>query len=118
MSSSLAAQRKRRARAPRTSFTKARTFAPAETHAKSIAGDEDIRILPAKHGFVSLIDWPEPYDTRFGQDGPISDEELGPRAEPLAWSTGALIILGGVQDVRAARSVFADARALMGRHPG
>ncbi len=118
MSSSLAAQRKRRARAPRTSFTKARTFAPAETHAKSIAGDEDIRILPAKHGFGSLTDWLEPYDARFGQDGPTSDEELGPRAEPLAWSSGALIILGGVQDVRAARSIFADARALMGRRPG
>ena len=54
-----------------------------------VAGDGDIRILPAKHGFVSLTDWLEPYDARFGQDGPISDEELGPRAEPLAWSTGA-----------------------------
>ncbi len=79
---------------------KARAFAPAETHARSVAGDEDIRILPAKRGFVSLTDWLEPYDTRSGQDDSISDEELGRQAGALAWSTGAVIIPGGVQDVR------------------
>ena len=77
MSSSPAAQRKRRARAPRTFFTKARTVAPAGTPASSVAGDEDICILSAKHSFLSLTDRLEPYDTRLGQDGSISDEELG-----------------------------------------
>jgi hypothetical protein len=100
MSSSPAARSRRGTRAPLTSFTKARAFGPAETHASSVAGDEGIRILPAKHGFGSLTDWLEPYDARFGQDGSISDEELGRQAEPLAWSAGAIIILGGVQDVR------------------
>src|SRR5208282_2165554 len=84
MSSSLAARRRRRAAALPASLTKARSFAPAEPHARSLAGDDDIRILSAKHGLVSFSASLESNDTCFGQEGRISHDELARQAK-AAW---------------------------------
>ena len=80
--------------------------------ARSVAGDDHIRILSAKHGFVSLSASLEPNDTRFGQEGRISDDELARQAKALGWRPSAVIVLGGVHYVRAARHAFPEARAL------
>ena len=112
MSSSLAARRRRRAAALPASFTKARTFAPAEPHARSVAGDDDIRILSAKHGLVSFSASLESNDTCFGQEGRISHDELARQAKALGWRPSAVIVLGDVHYVLAARHAFPEARAL------
>jgi len=96
MSSSLAARRRRRAAALPASLTKARTFAPAEPHARSVAGDDDIRILSAKHGLVSFSASLESNDTCFGQEGRISHDELARQAKALGWRPSAVIALGDV----------------------
>ena len=112
MSSSLAARRRRRAAALPASLTKARSFAPGEPHARFVAGDDDIRILSAKHGLVSFSASLESNDTCFGQESRISDDELARQAKPLGWRPGAVIVLGGVHYVRAARHAFPEALAL------
>ena len=93
-------------------MTKARTFAPAEPHARSLAGADDIRILSAKHGLVSFSASLESNDTCFRQEGRISHDELARQAKALGWRPSAVIVRGGVHYVRVARHAFPEARAL------
>ncbi len=118
MSSSLAARRRRRAAAPPASLTRAHPFAPAEPHPRSVAADDDIRILSAKHGLVSFSASLESNDTCFGQEGHISHDELARQAKALRWRPSAVIVLGGVHYVRAARRAFPEALALSGAEAG
>src|SRR5271166_5638853 len=112
MSSSLAARRRRRAAALPASLTKARTFAPAEPHARSVAGDDDIRILSAKHGLVSFSASLESNDTCFGQEGRISHDELARQAKAFGWRPSAVIVLGGVHYVLSAPRLPGGSRPL------
>jgi len=54
----------------------------------------------------------ESNDTCFGQESRISDDELARQAKALGWRPGAVIVLGGVHYVRAARHAFPEALAL------
>ena len=51
-------------------------------------------------------------DTCFGQEGRISHEELARQAKALGWRPSAVIALGDVHYVLAARHAFPEARAL------
>ena len=57
-------------------------FQACRDWARSVAGDDDIRILSARHGFVGLDTWLEPYDTRFGREGSVSIDELVGKHSP------------------------------------
>ena len=92
-------------------------FQACRDWARSVAGYNDIRIVSARHGFAGLEAWLEPYDTRFGREGSVSIDELVRQGKALPWRASAVILLGGVPYVRAARHTFAEARALADKDP-
>lgn len=88
-------------------------FSDCLSFARSVADEEDIRILAAKHGLVELDRILEPYDTRIGDADAITAEQLRAQAEaaglPDRWPT----IAGGLEYVElAARAWGSVARAI------
>jgi hypothetical protein len=80
-------------------------------YALSIAGEDDIRILSAKHGFLTLGEVVAPYELRFGMTGAISVDALRGQAKGLAWDDQDVLVLGGVDYVMVAKQVFPGARS-------
>ena len=97
---------------PAASPTKARAFAPAEPHARSVAGDDDIRIPSAKHGLVSFSTSLECCDTCFWPGGAHLRRRARPSGQSAWLAAGTVIVLGGVHYVLAARHAVPEARAL------
>jgi hypothetical protein len=75
-------------------------FVAALSYARSIARDEDIRILSAKHGLLELDTPVEPYNTTWHMGPCISHRELTEQI-PDEWKNAHFVLLCG-QDYRLA----------------
>lgn len=63
--------------------------------ALSVAPEQRIFVLSAKHGFLKLDDWVDPYDLKMGDDGCIHPSEIKAQADKLGIAGKRLYALGG-----------------------
>lgn len=79
-----------------------------QQYALSICCENDIYILSAKYGILSLSDIIEPYELRMGQNGSIDEDAIRMQAKQRKIENEHVIALGGKIYVNLIRTVWKD----------
>lgn len=103
---------KRTQPAPAADLYTGSLFRSSLAWARSVAPDDRIRILSAKHGLVRLNQVLMPYDIRLGQADAMSPDGVHVQAaDEGLLKESDVIVVGGKDYVRFARRVWPHARA-------